>query len=367
MLTMSKGEKSMVSNIIQEYGSEFDWESNNRFINDNLSGSAFPGAEFFRSGRDALKAIALKNKDKYKRVLLPALCCESMVTPFEMNGYVISYFKLNQDISANFGDILTKLDSDTIFIYMNYFGITSLSYDQLCMLQKQFQGLLMIEDRTQDILNHRNSRFIPDYTVCSIRKWLAVPDGGILYSRLKQVGFPKEEDTYFGEVRTVALKNKSEYLRTGNAQIKKEYRNKLEKSNAYLEMDEAVVDMSPCSFELLQKINFNEIVKFRIENTKILSQKIKDITCVKSIVKDTQQSGLYYPILIENRDEIQRKLAEKNIYCPVIWPLPRTAGDVCHVSNYLSKNMLALPCDQRYRKSEIEYIVDVLGQLLEKN
>ncbi|MNI24204.1 hypothetical protein D3C73_778160 [compost metagenome] len=68
---------------------------------------------------------------------------------------------------------------------------------------------------------------------------------------------------------------------------------------------------------------------------------------------------------MENRDAIQRDLADKTIYCPVIWPLPKRALGICEVSDYISKNMLALPCDQRYRKSDIEHICNVLGQLLE--
>lgn len=68
---------------------------------------------------------------------------------------------------------------------------------------------------------------------------------------------------------------------------------------------------------------------------------------------------------MNERDEIKNKLAKQGIYCPVIWPLPRQAIGVCEVSEYTSKHMLAIPCDHRYRATDIEYICDILSGILE--
>jgi hypothetical protein len=351
--------------LVYEYGSELDWDSNNKFIDETFTSPYFQDGEYFRSGRDALRAIAIKFKRQYKRVLLPALCCESMVTPFELNGYGISYFKLNNDISADFKDILLKLEPDTIFIYMNYFGIPSLTDTQLNIIKEQFQNVIMIEDRTHDVLMNRRCRFTPDYTVFSIRKWVAIPDGGILYSRFKDMTFPKEEDNYFSELRTEALIRKSEYLRLGEIDIKKIFRRKLEEANNYLDKTKTVAAMSLKSYEILKNIDFEKITKYRYENTQLFSQRLKSSFMTKKILLESAQGGLYFPILVKNRDMIQRALSEKNIYCPVLWPLPEAAKGICDVSDYISNNMLALPCDHRYKKAEIEHICNVLSQLLE--
>jgi hypothetical protein len=350
--------------LIHEYGSEFDWKSNSEFNNNNFKHSYFQGMDCFRSGRDALKGIALKYRSRYKRVLLPALCCDSMVQPFEVNDYDISYFKLNDDISADFEDILTKIESDTIFLYINYFGISTLSDLQLNLIQEKSPKTIMIEDRTHDIFMQRNRKFIPNYTVCSIRKWIAIPDGGILYSHYKQNDFQKRKDTYFGDIRTIALKMKSEYIKTGDIQIKTLFRKKLAEANFYLDMDEAVADMSQESYKLLRYIDFEKISKYRYENTQELSKQLINISGVKSILSGLEQGGLYYPILVDNRDIIQRALAERNIYCPVIWPLPKGAKDICEVSENISKSMIALPCDHRYRKSDMKHICNVLREIL---
>jgi len=349
---------------IPEYGSEFDWDSNNAYINDELKQSYFQGAKYFRSGRDSLKAIALKYKGKYRQLLLPALCCPSMAASFEMNGYDTSYFKLNQDISADFEDLLSKIQKNTILLYMNYFGIPSLTDSHLIHIREQYQDIIIIEDRTHDIFIDRSKQFIPDYTICSIRKWLAIPDGGILYSRFKQTDFPRIKDAYFGDTRKDALLIKSEYIKSGDINLKTLYRNKLSTANGYLDINKDVADISDESGKLLKNIDFEKISQRRCENIQVMSEMIKEISSMKSILTDTNQSALYYPILIENRDIIQQKLAVKNIYCPVIWPLPKMAEGVCELSDYIASHMLALPCDQRYNIDDIEHIITVLKELL---
>ena len=101
--------------LIKEYGSELDWESNYEYINRTYPYLFLNRAQYFRSGRDSFRAIALKLNGCYKRILIPALCCNSMVDPFINNGYEVIFYKLNLDISANFEDILSKMQSNTIF------------------------------------------------------------------------------------------------------------------------------------------------------------------------------------------------------------------------------------------------------------
>ena len=78
---------------VTEYGSEFDWASSADYWEDDFNSHYIKSksAYRFRSGRDALKAVAQHYNKTHNTVLLPVLCCESMVTPFSMNGYEISF------------------------------------------------------------------------------------------------------------------------------------------------------------------------------------------------------------------------------------------------------------------------------------
>ncbi len=351
--------------LMREIGSEFDLDSNNDYIDSGINQSFFKGAELFRSGRDALKAIAIKYKDSYKRIVLSALCCESMVTPFQANGYEVSYLKMNPNFTTNIGDVLSKLQSTDVFLYMNYFGIQSLSDEKLQLIRDRFPSVILIEDKTHDILSIKCNEFIPDFIVCSIRKWLAIPEGGILYSQADQEVFPKALDTFFEDVRSEAFKNKSDYLKSGDARLKELFRRQLVEANSYLDNDAAVVEMSSRSYKLLRNICFKDIVRVRRINTHILSQQLKDVAGIKQLCFfEPNKVSLYYPILVGDRDKLQKALAEKNIYCPVIWQLPKHAKGVCEVSDYVANHMLALPCDQRYGVSDMQHVSSALKSIL---
>lgn len=352
-----------------EYGSEFDWDSNQEYIDVGKRSLDCKKTHYFRSGRDAFNAVAEKYKRDYNKVLMPALCCESMVAPFKRNEYEIMYYKLNEDITANIEDIFSKLKKDTIFVYLNYFGVQALTNLNLKKIKENSNKIVVIEDRTQDILINRKKTedtFIPDYTIFSIRKWIAIPDGGILYSHFENEIFIKEKDSYFSTIRKSALKKKSYYLSSNKKEIKEEYRTELQEANNYLDRDIKTVEMNDESYELLKKVDFNNIANSRINNVSYLLERIGNIQGIKNIYTYDKQSNLYYPILVKDRDKIQNDLAKRKIYCPVIWPIPKGAQGICEVSEYIANHILALPCDQRYKEDDMEYIYNVLKSLMEE-
>lgn len=169
-----------------------------------------------------------------------------MVTPFERNSYEVSYYRLNTNLAANAEDVLSRLqlkDKD-VFLYMNYFGVQAFSDEILQFIRGCFPDLIMLEDKTHDIFSTCCNKFVPDFMVCSIRKWLALPDGGVLCSKAGNGDLDRMEDTFFSDIRTEALKNKSEYLKDGNPQLKELFRSQFAAANEYLDKDKAVVGIS---------------------------------------------------------------------------------------------------------------------------
>lgn len=355
-----------MSQKVNEYGSEFDWESNCRFIkNDKVKLNIDDKVKFFRSGRDSLAFIANRHKNSHKNVIFPALCCESMVTPFIKNDYKIQYYKLNKNLSADVEDIISKIQEDTVFVYMNYFGIKSLDKKFIKLLKKKFDKVVIVEDKTHDILINKE-KVVEDYIVCSLRKWIALPDGGFLYSKenLNHDTFI-EQDTFFSDLRIDAMKNKSTYMKNCEIKTKEYFREKFGQANEYLDKDTKIVGISEASLDIIKKINFKEIRDIRQRNVEFILDFLKDVKGITSLYENSDLGNLYYPILVKNREEIQAKLAQKKIYCPVIWPLPAEALNICSVSDYISEHMLAIPCDQRYTESDMNYICNTLKIIME--
>ena len=66
------------------------------------------------------------------------------------------------------------------------------------------------------------------------------------------------------------------------------------------------------------------------------------------------------PILVENRDEIQKKLAASGVYAPVLWPISDEARKACTISALMADKMLSIPIDQRYSWDDIEDIAKII-------
>lgn len=345
--------------VKREFGSEYDWAANEPFLHPGKSRLDLESARTYRSGRDALKAAAMVLKNRCSRVLLPALCCESMVSPFSMHGITPVFYRSNADYTADVEDVRKKLTGDSILLYEPYFGIDPFRREDLLRLKKEFPGVVLLEDRTQDLLRIRPDDTLADITVASIRKWTAVPDGGLLWSK---VYAPAEgiSDSQFGQLRTGAFKQKTRYHETGDAALKEEFRHTFGKANELLDLSPQPVAMGEESLELLQSLDFDRIYALRQENARILGSLLKG---TKMITDTPEVSTLYFPVLVEDQGAVQSALAGEGIYCPVIWPVPEEALGVCPVAEYTARHMLGIPCDHRYTPEDMKFIAETFMRI----
>ncbi len=345
---------------VLEYGSEFDWDANRMYLKEDAQAPLIQDAVLVRSGRDALAAIALKHRDEYRRVLLPALCCISMVTPFSRNGYEPVFYTLHNSLMPDLKDIRAKICGKALLVYMNYFGAPSLKPEDMERIREE-GDVILVQDRTHDLLATREEKPVSDYTVASIRKWAALADGGLLHAGCGIMNEPSPDRTsLFARLRSSALEHKRIYLSTGDAGMKERFRDEFERANELLEDADACCAMSPETRELLPHIDFAAVYNKRRLNVLALSELVADIPGVLEAVKCPERSALYYPIHVKNRNRLQSILAEQGVYCPVIWPIPAPAIGVCKTARTVAEHMLAIPCDQRYGPEDMEYIACTL-------
>ena len=339
---------------IREFGSEFDWDANQAFIRPGSNQLKLDTAQKFRSGRDAMKAVAISVKNRYRRVLLPALCCESMVSPFTMQGIQPVFYKVHPDYRANALDVKRKLTEDSILVYGSYFGIQPFDDETLSFLHRLFPHALFMEDRTQDILTPRKNEFTPDVTIASIRKWIPIPDGGLLWGKISVE--TKKDDT-FAKLRKEAMMAKSLYLQNGDQALKDDFRHKLGKASDCLDVSNEPYAITDESVNLLNDLDFASIYARRQENARtLLAALTPDKSVLRLITTTPEVSTLYFPIMVKDQKTVQTKLAQKGIYCPVIWPVPQEALGVCEVAEFTADHMLGVPCDQRYTPEDMAYI-----------
>lgn len=345
---------------MREYGSEHHWQSRRGFEGVTSRREIYAW-RFYRSGRDALKQVARLHRGA--PVLLPALCCESMILPFSLNGCPVSFYKLKPDLTGDEADVLAKAAPGTVLLYMPYFDVQPFTTDFLARLRQS--GVILLEDRTQDIIVGRPAPFLPDYTVASIRKWAALPEGGILKTDRSLI--PAGADSRFGALRRQAMEEKGLYLETGDAALKRDFLEKFHQAEALLDESGEPVAMSMENRSYLENIDFALVLSARRRNAAVLEQALADLAAagqLRPLCKSETTAGLYYPILLENRDAVQQALARQSIYCPVIWPIPAQAQGVCETCEATAAHVLALPCDQRYSAQDMAHIAETLKAII---
>lgn len=342
--------------MVKEYGYEYDAVLDKELFEKTkgkVTHEKFMGAMCLRSGRDAIKAVAREFEPT--TVLMPALACDSMILPFEMYDHEVKYYKLNKDYSINRESLYSLIpneDKTILFLYMDYFGNKAIEDAELEKLRASHPHLIFIEDRTHSLLVKSRYTFKPDFTVASLRKWIDIPDGGLLWTdrKLKE---KYSEDLTFSEVRLRAQCMRNKFLQVGDESIKTEYRKIFSTVTDIIDEEKLPGLMSQYAYERASQINLNEVNEMRSRNAQVLIDELKGFTFVQD------KSGLgdvYVAVLIENRDAVQKKLASMGIFCTIIWPLNDEQRAACEVAKYTEEHMLTIYCDQRHSVEDMKYI-----------
>lgn len=356
---------------IFEIGSEYDWDSNIPFLkdekNDFYNSISKQNVLFLRSGRDAIRYVARVCKNTHKTVLMPSLMCSCVPQQFEEEGYRVVYYKVNSDFTADIDDIKKKIKHNDILFFMNYFGQKFIEEEQLQKLKDENEDVILVEDITHDFLKRRTEQFKWDYTVCSIRKWFAIPDGGMVIGREQLQMIEIENNNHFAKLRESAMKQKNSYFSTGITEEKDKFRNMLAESNDYIDNIDNVAGMQDISKNIVFSIDLKSMYEDRKKNVMKLHDEIKNIEGIKPLVEKPEESTLYYPIIVEeSQSKLQSYMAMKSVYMPVIWPVPEEAIGICKVADETADKMLAIPCDHRYSEQNMGTVLEELKNNLNK-
>jgi dTDP-4-amino-4,6-dideoxygalactose transaminase len=321
---------------------------------------------WLRSGREALHLIALYEKPSAEDgvILMPAYCCHSMIHPFEKAGWKIVFYPLNEDLTVDIeslSNLLLKFLPKAV-LTMNYYGAAS-TYDAVNYIKKEYPACICIEDFSHCTFSIRsifNSKV--DYYVSSIRKSVGVSDGSVIISRNPlDESSVSDEETEFTKTRRDVQKLKGRYAYTHEAGTKNIFLSQLRMQEVALDNFDGVYTMSITAQQQLKMLNGHEIALARQKNMEHLLSLLKGkVRMVPGIEKYLGGAPFSLPILVENRDEIQKKLAASGVYAPVLWPISDEARKACTISALMADKMLSIPIDQRYSWDDIEDIAKII-------
>ena len=355
--------------MLSEIGSDF-WENQlntmeEAFLIEGIQSVDF--GDYFISGRSAIRALCRQFNHNNKKVLLPAYTCETVVQPFEKEGWNIAYYEIRKNLSIDKKDLVEKINSfcPSLVLIQNYFGFNTTGEITQILDICQEESIVVVEDITQNILS-KYEKIRADYYVGSLRKFFAIPEGGILLSKGSKAPcyLKKEAVSKILKEAQRAFGLKQKYI--NNEGICKE--DFLEayhiwKSN-FIKYDEPQ-DINIETLQMLNVIDLKLLKTQRQVNYSLLCQELRNVTGVKIIVdsQDEEEVPLYFPMYIEDkskRKELQQYLAKEKIYCPIIWPQYVSDEYLGEGSKYIYEHILCIPCDQRYGQEEMERIIDAI-------
>lgn len=321
---------------------------------------------WLRSGREALYLIALSLNATRNRpiILMPAYSCHSMIDPFEKAGWEVVYYSLNENLSVSLEHLNTLLltTNPTAALIMNFFGSVPTN-ETVSLIKTIAPQCVCIED-----FSHCTFSFPMiynpqvEYYVSSIRKSVGVCDGAVIVSQLPlDESYILEGETQFTQIRSKYQKIKGFYLYTHDESSKKDFLQNLHNQEDLLNDLSTIHHVSEEGWKMLMILNGEYIRYARQKNMehlyRLLNGKVK---IVSGVEKSISGAPFSFPILVDNRDIVQKQLAERGVYAPVLWPISDKAKLVCPVSTKMSSMMLSLPIDQRYNYDDIELISQIV-------
>ena len=323
--------------------------------------------KFYISGRSAIRAFLKLNHGGEKRALLPEFTCETVVIPFEKEGWQISYYPVKKNLKLDSGAVLKKISEakPNVFYIQSYFGFNTLEDTQRIISYCRQNGILVIEDLTQCVFSNFE-KTEADFYVASLRKFFAVPEGGLLLSSKAPItvqGRPPVVEMI--ELADRAFRLKDAYIHHEFAVSKKEFMDAFcELKSRFAKYDD-VYQINNATERMLGRIDFDYIRKARRRNYAELYGNLKKGELFVPVLGELrdEETPLYFPIYIldaEQRERIQATLSEKKIYCPIVWPKYKRIP-VSGAGRYIYDHILCIPCDQRYGPQEMQYICEVLN------
>jgi len=305
----------------------------------------FPNTYKFQSGRAALRALL--EYAGIKQVWVPAYICDSIIRAVEDSGATAKSYLLDDSLYPR--DLPDLAFDDSVLLYSNYFALCQ---ENVSRLQQEIPQKHLIIDNCQALFAKHSNALA---TIYSVRKFVGVPDGGLLVASELDIKEPLNEDN-------------DSIARMRHLLIRMAYSAR-EGYPDYINSEITLSNTKPLRMSwltrrLLCSIDMKHVKRHRRENFFKLSG-LLDKYNIRKWVLSKDSVPLCYPLIVDcGVDNIRYSLREDNIYIPTYWPNLTTRTDNNSIEYRMVHNCLAIPCDQRYSTVQMIEIADKIISIL---
>jgi hypothetical protein len=273
------------------------------------------------------------------KLWLPSFLCPVLV-PAVADVCRFEFYHQARDLSRNRGNWLRQLQPGEGVLVIDYFGFPG---DTETAATARERGAWVIEDACQALLSEHVGHNA-DFVLYSPRKFVGVPDGGIVSPRqgngLPIRNHPVPPADWWLDAFS-ACRLRAEFDRYGGTQ---EWFRLFQVSEA--KSPREPYRMSMLSQALLEKaFDYVEIARLRRRNYAHLLGLLGEFSLFPEL--DSQTVPLGFPIRIPQRDRVRDVLLREHVFPPIHWPLAGAVPAEFAESHALAAEIMTLPCDQR--------------------
>lgn len=307
------------------------------------------------NARSAIKLVV--DSLQPKNIYLPSYLCPSIISALTDYYSIITFYPIGKDLRLENYEIIDQIEPGELFFFIDYFGFP---FDRELIDELHQKEVLLLQDCCQALFaDWENSQ--ADFIIYSPRKFLGVPDGGILYvknpSKLISIQLTKLPDEILLPLFFAVVLRREFDLFGGDR-----------KWNDFFHFGE--VQLTPSNYQMSEisamllksAFDYQKVKTRRRENFLALAEKLEELALFPDLLSSNIPLG--FPVLIHDRDKIQKALFRKNIYPPIHWKIAKDVPHEFIESHELSGSIMTLPCDQRYTREDMDYMADSLLNLL---
>lgn len=298
----------------------------------------------FANARSALRVLARELSPD--QIWIPSFLCPTLVTALRSETAVIRYYDVGDGFAAVDSTWQKQVRRGDLLLFIDYFGFP---FFRSSVDEAISRGCVVIEDASQALLSEglgEEAHFL----VFSPRKFVGVPDGGILKA-LGETAFapppfdPPPEDWWRDALHASSLR--AEFDRSGGNRDWYPVSQSAESRQPLgpFPMSGLTRTLLECAFD------YRDIAERRVANYRLLLDELGDLALFKHLPERVVPLG--FPIRTSNRDEVRDSLFAEEIFPAVHWPIVNVVPSEFESSHRLATEILTLPSDHRCDSADL--------------
>jgi hypothetical protein len=287
-----------------------------------------------------------------KTVWLPSYLCGVILRSLSEPDARIRYYAVDDRLRFVDDRWLDSIEQGDMTVFIDYFGFNL--WSELGREARR-RGAWVVEDACQAMLNDQFCESA-HYVVFSPRKFIGVPDGGILAARngAELPGRPLSAPPAKWWLDAFAASRlRAEFDRHGgNRRWFELFRVTEANAPAF------AAKMSELSSLLIKYVDYGLRASKRRENYCILAAALPEMGLFASMPAGTVPLG--FPVTLARRDRVMSALFAEQIYPAIHWSIDGIVPTEFRPSHHLSQTIATLPCDHRYTPSDMERLASIV-------